>query len=133
MPSAHPQAFRQLRYAVTLQGSLRDQAQGPADRGRGTRPGECSGRRLGPAAKTGPETRRHGFFGGPEKADIAAPGGRRRADRPAIDPRRVDADEELPVESRVTGEAGPVTDSRVQLHAGVAYRSPSSPLRHIRT
>jgi hypothetical protein len=122
MPSAHPQAFRQLRDAVTPQGPFLNQAQGPADRGRGTVPGGCSGRRLGPTAKTGPEARRHGFFGGPEKADVGAPGGRRRADRPAIDPCRDNTDEELPVESRVAGEARPVTDSRVQLHAGVAYR-----------
>src|SRR5712691_3314843 len=121
MASAHAQAFGQLRDAVFLQRPLGDQAQGPTHRGRGAVPGGCSRCGLGPAAKAGPKARGHGFFGGPEKPDVDALSGRRRADRPAIDPGREDADEEPPIEPRVSSEARPVTDSRVQFHAWRAY------------
>src|SRR6185295_17377554 len=71
-------------------------------------------RRLRPAAEARPEAGRDGLCGGLEVPDVLAPGGPRRADRPAIDARRDDADEKPPVEPRIAREPRPVTDPGVQ-------------------
>src|SRR4029077_15604806 len=88
-------------------------------------------RGLGPTSEAGPEARGHRFHCGPEIPNILAPGRGRRADRPAVNPGREDANEKPAVESRVACQPRPVTDPRIELHRGSSvprFPGPRSPL-----
>ena len=115
---AHAQALGKVRDAPFVQGTLVDQAKGPAHRRRRPVPGGRAGSGLGPAAQTRAEARRHGLFAVSVVSNVFASSPGRWADGPAVDARREDGDEEPPVEPRVAGEPRPVTDPRVQLHHG---------------
>ena len=94
--------------AVAVERAVRDQAPAPA------RPcSRCRARRRDPGAVSGRQRRQ-----GRKPASCAAAavgrsavlrlGRARRADRPAVDAGRLDADEEAPVEARVAGLEGAV-------------------------
>ena len=56
---------------------------------------------------------------------ILEPGGARRADRPAIDPGRGDADEQAPVEARVAALQRPVAGAGVEPDEGQLFHGPN--------
>lgn len=75
-----------------------------------------TGRQLGAAPQTGPESLALGQRRVGEEPATVASGRPRRADRPAIDPRRRDPHEEEAIESSVTRRQGPVTGLIVDSH-----------------
>jgi hypothetical protein len=111
---AHPELARELRNPTAIEraganpmrGHLRQAGHGIDQR--------SSRSQLRPAAETGPEPRllgRCGRFEEPPPLVIRHPG---RADRPAVDPRRGNADEEDAIEARVPRVQRALADFRVQ-------------------
>src|SRR5215467_6896420 len=126
MAGAHTETFRKVGRAVVRQDTFGDQAQCPPDGGRGSVPGGCSRGRVRPAPQTGTKARRHRLLSRTEEADVGAAGRAGRADRPAVDARRQDPDEELSVVPSVPGDARPVANLRVELHAGRVSPTPTA-------
>ena len=102
--------------ASILEAALADEAQSTRDGVRGAKPGGRSGRAFGPAAKTGAETGFSSGGSGWEVATVFFLGGRRGADRAAIDPTADDSDEELAVEARVARKAGTRAGLEIESH-----------------
>ena len=107
---AHPQLARELPDPAAVERSGADPV--------GRHPGEprhrvddrAPRRQLGPAAETGPEPGPLGGRGRIEEAPALVVRDPRRTDRPAIDPRGRDPDEEDPVEPGIPGVEGALAD-----------------------
>ena len=124
---AQPQVSGQLLQAAPIiQGTRLDSRRGRAGRS-AHRIDRCeAGRQLGPASQARPEPLLLRQGGVAEEPAPAASGRPRRADRPAVDPRGRDPDEEQAVEAGITRGQGSVTglvvDSHVRILAARATR-----------
>ena len=116
MSGGHAEPVRQPFHAVAVQGALADEAQRTGHEPRRTEPPVGAGRGFGSAAKTGAESRRLRRGGGGKVANVLVLRCAGRANRPAIDARAGDADEEAAIESRVPRPSRAVTGVLIQLH-----------------
>ena len=114
---AQPQVSRQLLQAAPIvQGARLDSRRGRAGRS-AHRVDRCkAGSQLGPASQARPESPLLRQCRVAEEPAPAAGGRPRRADRPAIDPRGRDPDEEQAVEAGITRGQGSVTRLVVNSH-----------------
>ena len=112
----HGQPARQPGDPVLIDVSVGDQPHRAGDEVGAGVPLRRAGARLRPAPAAGPES---GRLRGPlmrEEPHVLARRGAGRADRPAVDARAGDPDEEEPVEPGVAGDRGPVAGVEVQRH-----------------
>ena len=116
LPLADAEPFGQRidARALAVERAVRDQGKAARDRVRRAAPRAEVGRRLRPAAQAGAEAGLLRRGGAGEEAAILELGGARRADRPAIDPGRGDADEQAPVEARVAALQRPVAGTGIE-------------------
>jgi hypothetical protein len=98
----------------------------------GTSPRGCSGRRLRATAQARPEARLPGCRRAGQEQAVLALRRPRRADGAAVDTRRADAREEVPVEARVAGPEGAIADIGIELHVRCIAR-PTGRTGHFRT
>ena len=102
--------------AVAIERAFADQPQAARHHARRAGPGRRARRRFGPAAQARPEAGGLRGRGGRVVADVFVLRRSRRADRPAINARARDGDEELAVEARIARSPRPIADPAVQLH-----------------
>ena len=110
VPRRHAEAIGQLLDAFAIERAFADETQPARHHARRARPGRRGGRRLGPAAEAGTESGRLRGRGGRVVADVLVLRRSRRADRPAINARAGDGDEELAVEARIARLPRPIAD-----------------------
>src|SRR5215470_2329042 len=129
MARAYTQQIRKAFDAIALKTALLDQPQRASDGGRGSEPCGRARRAFRTAAQTGAIARLSRGGGRRKISAIFLHGGRCRADRTAIDPAPMHADEEFAIEPRIARQPRPRTDVPVEfgfLH--VTENTRSSPI-----
>ena len=126
---ADAESRREALEIVAVEASGGDEAQRARHQGGAADPGRGAGGGLRPAAPAGAEAGALGRGGAGEEAHVLAPGRARRADRPAVDPRRQDAGEEVAVEAAVAREQRSVAARLVEPVLVHARTLPGSPPR----
>lgn len=131
------EAAGELLHAARVQLAFMDQPECAAHRGRGAEPSRRARRRLRTTTQAGSEARFGGRSGGREIADAGRLRTDRRADRPAIDMRAGDRDEESPVEARIAGQARAIADGGIEMQRqgghGLTLRRCADKTSHFRT
>src|ERR1700722_15625825 len=113
---ADPQSFGEMANVVIVQRAVLDQRHGARHRGRGAAPCAEIGRTLRPATQARPKSSLLRRRRCREEFAMFSFGWTRRADRSAINPRRLHASEEQAVVSRIARQHGRVTNVKVDLH-----------------
>ena len=118
LPLAHAEAGGELVELAFVERPFLDEAQGTRNAGGRARPGWRAGRRFRPAAQAGTKPCRFGCGRARHEKTMFPFRHPRRADRPAIDARGADTDEEAAVEARILGKDGAVATRGIERGRG---------------